>query len=821
MNVALGKLTSKADPPSGPAGAASARRTSKTTPQGGEAPAFRETLGKTLSPRAPKESVPAPASGKASHRTAETLKSDTRRDGARGGAASAGAKSRASVSDLVPPDRPVAGERPVRRAAAPAPGQTPPAATTKAPAPVPLVADKGHTSPHTLPNASGARSVPVPDDTPTAPTEIPQADAKTHRIARPESAPAHRPRPLPRGASRHDPTTADDSAGAKRPTAREAVRVGPSDPERIPPAGERRSVAESEPGTPPRGPKAPPQALPLKEPAAAADGPPRQTQIGAEGEPAARSGEERPVAAGRPAPGMAAPETPARQDTGKPSAGRKPGRPGQTPGPALPSDARDEVPASSADRHIETLEPRDVAAAAAALRGAGPPAAAPPSREDGKPLGQAVPRDEGLAPARPAAVSQHRPDAIRGETVGTAPHEATSPPAVPVGPAARREAEPTPPSARLIAAGETLPPREPRGRSSADEPTRTVAVATGRSPAPGRNAAPPLAEETTPGKQSGAARFGPEPQGRSSGRPEAEAGPPAPPRSAVAGAGRSGDGAAPGLPRSIRHAPERIEVRAPESDAGSNRRTRVGAEPPRVEPPRVEPPADTPRRSTNDMFRARAIGAAEGGARVRTTASFPAAVAPPAGAAPAVRRGRGGAEAPKAEAREGAPVVRSPYGPEPAAAAPPSVRRLAQAALPLVTGEVVRQARLIRRRGRTEVRIQLHPPELGRMRLEIAQVSGRLEVRLRIEDPGLRDALRADLRQLERSLRDSDVDLSRMDVSDFGAGRRDGGRGLLPEGEAAPSPPTGGGADSRPTASEAEERTWTIISENGEVDCFV
>ncbi|GAG14918.1 unnamed protein product, partial [marine sediment metagenome] len=62
----------------------------------------------------------------------------------------------------------------------------------------------------------------------------------------------------------------------------------------------------------------------------------------------------------------------------------------------------------------------------------------------------------------------------------------------------------------------------------------------------------------------------------------------------------------------------------------------------------------------------------------------------------------------------------------------PHVRRAARQAVARLRAEVVRDAQFIQRNGTCEIRVQLHPPELGRIRVTIQARHGKLEVKMKV-----------------------------------------------------------------------------------------
>jgi flagellar hook-length control protein FliK len=133
--------------------------------------------------------------------------------------------------------------------------------------------------------------------------------------------------------------------------------------------------------------------------------------------------------------------------------------------------------------------------------------------------------------------------------------------------------------------------------------------------------------------------------------------------------------------------------------------------------------------------------------------------------------------------------------------------------------EVVRSARMIRTNTRSELRVQLDPPELGRMKVEVEMRDGNLEVRIRVENPEVRTAIRNELADLERGLKSAQVDVSRFEVGDYqsdaGGERYQTAPRQRPYGSAA-----GSAADHAPYHSGTEDG-WVRISATGRMDCLV
>lgn len=150
---------------------------------------------------------------------------------------------------------------------------------------------------------------------------------------------------------------------------------------------------------------------------------------------------------------------------------------------------------------------------------------------------------------------------------------------------------------------------------------------------------------------------------------------------------------------------------------------------------------------------------------------------------------------------------------------PRHLRTEASRAMHWARSRIVQAARYLQGRGRAELRLQLNPPELGRMKLEVEMREGRLEVRMRVEDPQVREVIRNELQTLDRALRDVNVDVSRFDVSDYGQSAARGGWGSQ-DGSGAGQGYAGRSAGI-PETEAAADNGWVRITESGGMDCLV
>ncbi len=135
-----------------------------------------------------------------------------------------------------------------------------------------------------------------------------------------------------------------------------------------------------------------------------------------------------------------------------------------------------------------------------------------------------------------------------------------------------------------------------------------------------------------------------------------------------------------------------------------------------------------------------------------------------------------------------------------------------------MSAEIVRQAQMVRQNGSTTIRMQLNPPEMGRIRLEVRMKSDHFEVRMQVENPDVRQAMTRELAGLDRTLRDAQVDVQRFDVTDYQSGRQGAEQGGSRDGA-----PTGGGGPQLASAGEQDTTAagWARISTSGAVDCLI
>ena len=78
---------------------------------------------------------------------------------------------------------------------------------------------------------------------------------------------------------------------------------------------------------------------------------------------------------------------------------------------------------------------------------------------------------------------------------------------------------------------------------------------------------------------------------------------------------------------------------------------------------------------------------------------------------------------------------------------------------------IVQKAKLFMEGGRSEVKIQLNPPELGILKLEFEVEDDNLELKIKVERSAVKDVIEKDIPRLRELLSNSDVDVGKLDVS--------------------------------------------------------
>ena len=78
---------------------------------------------------------------------------------------------------------------------------------------------------------------------------------------------------------------------------------------------------------------------------------------------------------------------------------------------------------------------------------------------------------------------------------------------------------------------------------------------------------------------------------------------------------------------------------------------------------------------------------------------------------------------------------------------------------------IVQKARLFMDGGRSEIKIQLNPPELGIIKLEFAVEDDNLETKITVERSAVKDVIEKDIPRLRELLSSADIDVGKLDVS--------------------------------------------------------
>jgi hypothetical protein len=131
---------------------------------------------------------------------------------------------------------------------------------------------------------------------------------------------------------------------------------------------------------------------------------------------------------------------------------------------------------------------------------------------------------------------------------------------------------------------------------------------------------------------------------------------------------------------------------------------------------------------------------------------------------------------------------------------------------------IVREARYLQRNGTSEVTVQLNPPDLGRMKIAVQMRDGKLDVTISVENSQVREAMRSELDGLGKNLKDAQLDLNHVEVSDYAADARgELGEGIAKRDSGAPAT-VPGAYEPEPGAVAG---TWAVFTKSGGVDCLI
>ena len=78
---------------------------------------------------------------------------------------------------------------------------------------------------------------------------------------------------------------------------------------------------------------------------------------------------------------------------------------------------------------------------------------------------------------------------------------------------------------------------------------------------------------------------------------------------------------------------------------------------------------------------------------------------------------------------------------------------------------IVQKAKLFMEGGKSEIKLQLNPPELGILKLEMAVENDNLEVKITVERSAVKDIIEKDIPRLRELISNADIDVGKLDVS--------------------------------------------------------
>lgn len=154
----------------------------------------------------------------------------------------------------------------------------------------------------------------------------------------------------------------------------------------------------------------------------------------------------------------------------------------------------------------------------------------------------------------------------------------------------------------------------------------------------------------------------------------------------------------------------------------------------------------------------------------------------------------------------------------------PHVSRFAEQAEHVVTIQRVAQAMRLAQERNGEIRLRLHPPELGALKLQMRVQEGVLTARLEVETPAAREVLLDNLPNLRERLAEHNIRVDNFDVAlmQDGSGGQSGSR----EDFSGPRQPhwTRGTVPESPTPDNGREETGRIVPgrlANGQFDVVI
>ncbi|MCP5077759.1 MAG: hypothetical protein GY951_06835, partial [Psychromonas sp.] len=82
-----------------------------------------------------------------------------------------------------------------------------------------------------------------------------------------------------------------------------------------------------------------------------------------------------------------------------------------------------------------------------------------------------------------------------------------------------------------------------------------------------------------------------------------------------------------------------------------------------------------------------------------------------------------------------------------------------------VADNIIQSAKLYTQGGKSEVKVQLSPPELGTIKLQFKVENDVLETKITVERPAIKDVIEKDIPRLRELISNADIDLGKLDVS--------------------------------------------------------
>lgn len=82
-----------------------------------------------------------------------------------------------------------------------------------------------------------------------------------------------------------------------------------------------------------------------------------------------------------------------------------------------------------------------------------------------------------------------------------------------------------------------------------------------------------------------------------------------------------------------------------------------------------------------------------------------------------------------------------------------------------VADNIIKSAKLYMEGGKSEIKMQLNPPELGSLKLEFSVDNDILETKITVERPAVKDIIEKDIPRLRELISGADIDVGKLDVS--------------------------------------------------------